>query len=172
MKRTLWIVVFIVIALAVVVGVSAWVKNSGADCQRVFASITNENDTLDYEGYVKENGNAVVTIAGTAAPHDVVTAEWTPTPNFTGTVEAYVALFDVNGRVADSTLITDVLACQAPTGTPTPSATPSATLTPVVTPGPTDVPPPTTDGLSSCPSCTQAPKAPEPTRLPGPVGWK
>lgn len=150
----------IVIALGVLwwaASVYGWEKDKGASCERVFASITNEEDTLTYDGFVKANGTEVASISGTAAPHEVVTVEWATTPGFTGTVEARVRL--LNGRqVADSSSVREVLACEV-TVTPevTPEASPTATLTPTPT---VEVTP--TQGPTSTPG-------PGPTATPGPA---
>lgn len=161
MSKTGYIIIAIVLLLLLIFSgiVHGWTTDKGATCQRVFASITNEEDTLDYSGYVKANGVVEESIAGTASPNQVVLVEWAPPSNFTGAVEAYVELHDSNGLVQDSTIITKVLACEEVTPTPSVSPTLTPTVTPTATPSATLTP---TQGPSATPG-------PGPTATPGPA---
>lgn len=166
LMKKLLLIGLIVLFLFVGRSAFAWTKDKGVSCDRVFASITNENDTLDYSGHVTANATQEATVSGTAQPHDVVTVEWTPPAGFSGHVETYVELRDGEQK-QDSTFVEGDLDCPAPTETLV--ATPSASLTPG--PSATGVPP---TGVSKVEE-RKVEVSPAPTLIPcsqGGCGWK
>jgi hypothetical protein len=92
MKKLLAVLAIGLFALFSTSIVFAWTKDSGATCKRVFASINNESESLHWDGTITANGNTVVNESGEASPSAVVTVEWFPPADFSGTVEAIVRL--------------------------------------------------------------------------------
>jgi len=145
-KILLPIVVASALVMSTATTIFAWEKDSGADCEQVFASIKNLTEVRNWDGYVKANGVDVVVVSGVVQPHDWVSISWTPTPGFTGSVEAYVRVLYPHGVTDDFTQIIDQIDCSGddecdqeiscntgggdPSPSPSPSPEASASATP------------------------------------------
>src|SRR3990172_2056443 len=119
-KVMLWAIALAAIVSVIPVVVFAWPKDGGMSCNEVFAKIQNDqDDPVDWDGYVKANGQTVFEDSGTKDPGEWAEVSWNPPDGFSGEVEAFVRFIKPDGSTWDSMKVSGSLDCPAPpTNTP------------------------------------------------------
>jgi hypothetical protein len=107
-----------------------------------FVSIQNDQEgSLKADGYTNINGAVTNLPEWDVAPGEIASVSWTAPPDFSGNVELYVRIKDLNGSKLDENMVSGTLNCQSantPTGTPTQTQV-ALTNTPTGTPTQTQV---------------------------------